>query len=168
MTSGLILVFAIFMTNLIMKKKHKFSEYLLVFILGILASFIFVSKAESFELCPIVCQLDEEQIDEYERLALKHRRLGDQATRDAEKLICLIPDLTDEQKSMMCFRIFVAGVAFGTPYSKIVTMFMTFMTEYMILVKDEWNKIQTFLHTAQYHYELQEFYEDVVEKAIEL
>lgn len=175
---GLTMMTVIFLANLVTRNKHKLADYVLVFIIGFLISYVQIGKCHAyqgidfnsakFELQDYRAALDEEQIDHFEMLAKKNREMGNLCVFTAKKMIWFLPDLTDEQMSNMCLATFSVGLAPTTPWSKIIRMFIAVSVQYVGHCKNEWNHIQNLLHTAEYHFELAEFYDDVVEKAAEL
>jgi hypothetical protein len=72
--------------------------------------------------------------------------------------------MTDREKARTCFTTFLAGVAPGTPMSRIVCCILAALANYGLACLDEWDYINSKLLLSQYHYEMKEFFEECLEK----
>jgi len=75
-----------------------------------------------------------------------------------------LPDVSDREKAQWCWVTFMGSVAGTTPPSKVVCGLLSFLTQYGLNCIDEWDEIKTLLNWAEYHYNMKEFYENVLVK----
>lgn len=58
-----------------------------------------------------------------------------------------------------------AAVTPGTAQSKMIGVIIITMVNYGLDCMNEWEELHTFLHSAQYHYEMVEWYEHLLQNA---
>ncbi len=172
MKTVFIYITAVFLSNIITGDKHKMRHYIIAALLGIAVTFLTAPMCHGFQVeyseyaqFDDIAQLDTEQIDHYNMLKQKHEKMAQLCVFTANKMIWFLPDIDEDNLSNMCLTTFAVGLAPATPWSKIIRMFISFSVQYVGHCKDEWNRIQTLLYTAEYHYQMAEFYEDVLNKA---
>lgn len=182
----------IFIADMITDTKKKFYTYVIIFLLiagigftfskGFAAEVEFLEKVH-FSSTNFVrnAQIEIEVLKEsfaspnfaldinqrlyYQQLIEHHRIEGDKAYIESKEKCWWLPNLTDREKARYCYTTALAGIATGTPGSKIVVMTITLLGQYGLDCIDEWHKIKTLLHSSQYHYEMMEFYQNVLNKS---
>lgn len=152
-----------FMANVICRETHNWRRYLAIFFL--ILSFLYFTQASASVDFPIIkMQLDEDQIDEYMDRCDYHHQKAMQALWMAQDLVWYLPQTTDREKAEYCFTTLLTTFSAPTPWSKIAAACIAFLSKYGLSCMDEWEKIQTYLYEAKHHFELEEFYEDVLIK----
>lgn len=63
-----------------------------------------------------------------------------------------------------CFACVIGGLTATDLKSTAIIMLMSMLTKYGLDCLDEWNAINTKLRWSEYHYEMQEFYKEVLKK----
>lgn len=99
----------------------------------------------------------------YEDKVRFHKSNAERTFRDAKNKCWYLPDIDDRDKAKYCFNTGMAAVFAGDPYSKAIAAVASLLLQYGLDCMDEWEYIQNKLHWSQYHYEMMEFYQDVLE-----
>lgn len=94
-----------------------------------------------------------------------HKKEGDRYYKEAKKMCWYLPDLEARERAKDCFTSVMAGLAAADLKSKAIVMLISMLTKYGLDCIDEWNVINTKLRWSEYHYEMQEFYKEVLDKA---
>ena len=94
-----------------------------------------------------------------------HRENAIRTYENARKKCMWLPKKTDRDLAKNCFTAAAASIAASTPQSKVVAMIITMLTSYGLDVIDEWNYINDQLYWSEYHWEMFEFYSNVLVKA---
>jgi len=110
------------------------------------------------------CTLSKKDRQYYQEKIKFHRDNGDRTYRDAKNKCWWLPDLSDREKAKYCFSTAVALIAPNDPKSKLIGATLTLLLQYGLDCMDEWNYIQNKLHWSEYHYEMMEFYQEVLLK----
>lgn len=92
-----------------------------------------------------------------------HKKNAERCINDAKDLCWYFPNAMREE-SFYAFRNMAILACPGDPKSKVVTALITTLIQYGADCFDEWNNINTKLNWAQYHYEMHEFYSDLVKQ----
>ena len=77
----------------------------------------------------------------------------------------VLPNLTDRQNARYCFTASIAGITPLPPQSKLIAIILATLAEYGVDCVNEWYYINEKLYWSQYHYEMAEFYEEVLRKS---
>ena len=187
----LIITCVLFLYHSYKKEKMAWYRYLLmiVFMIGImfLGDYFFTNKAYANErdlyfeepLFPdskreikylkqlgfgILASLNKEDKKFYQQKVEFHLNNAERTYRDAKKRCAFLPDVDYRKKAEHCFIAAGNCLIAGTPQSKIIAGLMTLLLSYGIDVMQEWDYIQNKLHWSEYHYEMMEFYQEVLKK----
>jgi len=176
---AIIITGGFFIANIISKQKHIVWNYIGIFffVLGIL--FLSSSKAEAAPFKPNAsieietfnhaffgknAALTRENKQYYTDKIEFHKSNGERTFKDAKNKCWYLPGLTDRQNARYCFTSAGASLYPGTPQSKLVKVIITTLIQYGVDCISEWEYIDNKLYWAQYHFEMMEFYEEVIVK----
>jgi len=90
-----------------------------------------------------------------------HKKNAERCLNDAKNLCWYFPNSIRED-SFYAFRNMAILASPGDPKSKIITALITTLIQYGADCFESWNDINTKLNWSQYHYEMHEFYSDLV------
>lgn len=122
----------------------------------------FENQLETRILCKFYTMNAE--YDECKTFASKrdfHKKNADRCLNDAKNMCWYFPNSMREE-SFYAFRNMAILACPGDAKSKVITALITTLIQYGANCFDEWNDINTKLNWAQYHYEMYEFYGEVV------
>src|SRR5574338_60665 len=74
------------------------------------------------------------------------------------------PNINNQEKARMCYNSVWAMLGSSTPQLKLIMSVGSLLMQYGLECMREWNFIQDNLHNAQHHFEMYEFYTDVLNK----
>lgn len=100
----------------------------------------------------------------YQEKVKFHKENGEKAYRDAKKKCWWLPDTSDRDKAKYCFTTAISLIAPNNPKSKLMGAILTLLLQYGLDCMDEWNYIQNKLHLSEYHFEMMEFYQEVLQQ----
>jgi hypothetical protein len=84
--------------------------------------------------------------------------------KDAERRCWYLPTITDYDMGKNCFIVGIAFVGANEPRAKIAATIISAATIMGLACIEEWNHINTQLKTCQYHFEMCDFYADLLKK----
>lgn len=96
-----------------------------------------------------------------------HKENAERCFEDAKKKCWWLPNIDDRDKARYCLTNIGVIISPGDPKSKLIIAVITTLVQYGLDCNDEWNYIQNKLKWAQYHYEMMEFFEEVVKQTTE-
>lgn len=99
----------------------------------------------------------------YERKEKFHSTEANRYYIHAKQKMWYLPDLDDREKARYCFTSAVTTAMPGDPRAKIVGVVLQFFLQYGLDCIYEWNYIQNQLYWAAYHFEMADFYFEVLE-----
>lgn len=73
-----------------------------------------------------------------------------------------LPRMSDREKAKTAFLTALAKFGASTPSGQIVNMTVVLLTEYGLACMDEWHYIHNKLHWSEYHFDMAEFYKNVI------
>ncbi len=164
MIHALICVSSIILANIITGNKHNWPKYLIIFV-GVILFCLGWDYCHSFETPRYEMKLNNNDVEKYMDLCDFHQHKADMCIAKANEISLYLPNATDRDKSMACLSTILASIAPPTPMSKIVAMAISLLGHYAVACMDEWHLMQQCLHQAKYHYEMLEFYQEVLIKA---
>lgn len=82
----------------------------------------------------------------------------------AHEKFWFLPRISDRSMARSCFTTAMTTVTASTPQSKVMVAIVNVMITYGLAALDEWEYINYNLAEAQHHFELMEFYNDVLNK----
>jgi hypothetical protein len=150
-------------SRIIFKESHSLFRYVLLFLIFYLGFFVIRGHADlPFET--IRMTLTQDQIEMYIEKIEYHEEQAQINMLSAENEVWFLPTCDDKEKAEYCFTTLIASIAAGTPQSKIAAACIAFLAKYGLSCMEQWHTIQTYLHKAKFHYEMKEFYEEVLVK----
>ena len=87
-----------------------------------------------------------------------HFEEGCKCLKEAEEASIFLPNISDEDKAQFCFTNIIATLAPGNPTAKMVNIGLALCAQYGMMVMSEWQRVDTKLHQAKAHFEMEEFY----------
>lgn len=106
----------------------------------------------------------EELKVEYNDKISFHRENGWRTYNDAKDKCWWLPDHDHRDNARYCWTGAIALLAPNTPQSKVVACILVWLCQYGIDCLDEWDYINNKMYWSQYHFEMMEFYEDLLKK----
>ncbi len=162
-----------------MEKFKKYLVYIITFTLLFMGAFYLLRSVHAFGE---EYEYTEESLIEihnfYTRKALKyseynyyikerdyHYKKGVYHYDQAYMACWYCPRINDQEKARMCLVSSVSVVGCATASLQLVAIVTSFSLQYGLECMREWNFIKKNLHEAQHHFEMYEFYLDVLAKA---
>jgi hypothetical protein len=93
-----------------------------------------------------------------------HKENAERCFNDAKNKCWWLPNIDDRDKARYCLTNIGIIIAPGDPQSKLIIAVINTLIQYGLDCSEEWNFIQTKLKWAQYHYEMMEFFDDVMKQ----
>jgi hypothetical protein len=94
-----------------------------------------------------------------------HKKEGERCFQDAKDMCWYLPHIDDRTMARNCFTTAFSMVGSMTPQTRIVVLVGKLMMDYGLEALNEWDAINTKLYWAQYHFEMYDFYSDLVAHA---
>lgn len=170
-----ILTSAIYTGGVICKHKMKPFAYGYFFMLfWILAIFfgstvhgeVLDSKTEikqiKFYLQNLQTKLSKEDKIFYKKKIQFHSENGDRCYKDAKNKCAWLPNFDDRNNAKFCLATAGTLISPVDPISKLILITIEVFVYYGMNVIDEWDYIQNKLNWAHYHYDMMEFYQQVI------
>lgn len=114
-----------------------------------------VKKSKSNNKCYDECETNADKVRFHKSNAIR-------TFNDAKDRCFLLPKISDRNKAIYCFTNLAAICANSTPQSKIIAVLVTTLLQYGIDCTDEWHYINNKLYWSQYHFEMMEFHQDLI------
>jgi hypothetical protein len=141
-------------------------SYIVAFILFIIGTFFAIrGHAYEYESFNKRTVLHPSQAREYRQKKSFHQAQGIEAYERAHEKFWWLPRISDRALARSCYTSAMTTITATTPQSKIVAVIVSTMITYGLAAMDEWDYINYNLADAQHHFELMEFYNDVLNKA---
>lgn len=142
------------------KKRERPSYYFASFLWLILAIFVINFLIPN----KLAASLDDGMDKQYYLDKIDfHKKNGDRTYQEAKSKCWYLPDVDERERAKECFVVAASALLPSEPRSKLIGLVLSTMVTYGINCYDEWNFINTKLQWAKYHYEMMEFYQQVVE-----
>ncbi|MDP1880807.1 MAG: hypothetical protein Q8K60_07695 [Parachlamydiaceae bacterium] len=93
-----------------------------------------------------------------------HKENAERCFNDAKNKCWWIPNIDDREKARYCLINIGALLTAGDLQSKVIATIVATLIQYGVDCCDEWNDIQTKLKWAKYHYEMMEFFDEVMKQ----
>lgn len=119
-------------------------------------------EGHSYELYPYESKLTQDQKEFYMERMEFHREKAISSYETAKNMSMFCLDLSEKDKADYCFKVLMATVAGSTPMSKIIAGGIAFISQFVCDSVRVWHTIQVLLYDSKHHYELQEFYANVL------
>lgn len=100
----------------------------------------------------------KELMDDCKERMCYHYEEGVKCLNQAEEACLWFPESSDIEKARFCFTTFFATLAPSTPKDKALAALLAMCMQYGDFVSREWQFIDTKLHQAKYHFEMEEHY----------
>ena len=169
--------------NFDLKAKNLISRAVLIFIVTFVGcmfiNLCFACEMTSKHSLPPICEKEIDKVldslgdiialtnierQEFIKKVEFHDKWGKYNLDQAQSKCWWLPNVSDREKAIYCWVTFMGSVAQTTPQSKVVVGLLSFLTLYGIDCVNEWDEIKTLLNWAEYHYNMKEFYENVLVK----
>lgn len=160
MKTALICTISAFLGNIITKSKHSVKLYIIFFLITLTIGLFL--EANAYELYPYESKLTEDQKVYYMERYEFHKAKAISSYETAKNMSMFCLDLTDKEKADYCFKTLMATLVGSTPMSKVISAGIAFMSQFVCDSIGTWHTIQVLLYDSKHHYELQEFYADVL------
>ncbi len=158
--SGITAIF--FLVDAWCKQKKNFIYYLLIFLLILIANLIFPHQVHAAR--PKPKYLTHVQKIDFRQKRDESKANAERTYRDAKDRCWWLPNVDDRNMARHCFEVALASLNPGTPQSKLVCMLLVALGEYSWYCWDEWEYIENKLKWSAYHWDMYEFYCDVLDK----
>jgi len=109
-------------------------------------------------------KVSKKKIDYWKQQYKYNETRGIVCFKDAERRCWYLPTIQDYDMGKNCFLVGVALVGAKEPRAKIAATIISAATILGLACIDEWNHINTLLKTCQYHFEMCDFYADLLKK----
>lgn len=172
---AIILIAIVYAIGALTRHKMKNAVYIFLFFVFWLSAFLFGptlqasvidSKIEikqvQFYLSTIQGRLSKEDQKFYQDKIRFHKSNGDRCFNDVKNKCSWLPSIDDRDTAKFCLITAGTVVAPADPLSKLIAVTVELFVYYGLNVIDEWNYIKNKMYWAQYHYEMLEFYQDVI------
>ncbi len=93
-----------------------------------------------------------------------HKENGERCYKDAKERCWWLANISDRDKARYCFTTFGILAAPGEPRSKSIIAVISALIQYGLDCSDEWHYINTKLYWSQYHFEMMEFHQDLINR----
>jgi len=137
-------------------------SYAIAFILFIIGTF-FAIRGHASE-CRFYTVLNPSQAKTYRDKKYYHQDQAIKALERAQEKFWWLPRVSDRAMARSCYTSVLTTVTASTPQSKIMAAIVNLMVTYGLSAMDEWDYINYNLADAQHHFEMFEFYNDVLNK----
>lgn len=91
-----------------------------------------------------------------------YKENGERCYADAKERCWWLPYIPERDKARYCFTTFGVLACPGEPRSKIIIAVVTALIQYGLDCSDEWHYINNKLYWSQYHFELMEFHQNLI------
>jgi hypothetical protein len=157
-----------------MKTRHSFWNYMLAILMTFFLLFAYDTlTAKEFipnagiEISTLRSLIDQELITPQQREYYLdkidfHESNAKRTYEDAKNRCWWLPEISERDKARYCITTAGALAQPGTPQSKIIKALVNLLIQYGIDCMDEWAYIQNKLYWSQYHWEMYEFYCEVL------
>jgi hypothetical protein len=164
----------LFVVETFLKERHTFSYYLRIFcILMVVEGILYVAKGNAdeyikgdiyideklsiVESIPDIEALTDAQKADFKKKAEHHKREGQRCFKEANEICILIPQVGDRDIAISLFKSAVA-MSVSRSWTGIVSALMINLVDYGIAVYEQWNRMNTLLREAEYHFEMMQTY----------
>lgn len=144
------------------KTPHRIWIYFTAFIITLLASVSLSASPINFRYPDM--KLDQYQVKKFMDLCDYHEKKAKKYLKRAEDICWWMPDLDAREKGQCCIRAIVASIGGTTPVSKMVLSLLSLFETYTEAALGDWYELQDNLLEANYHFEMLEFYQEVLVK----
>ena len=162
--SGATMALIFFVMEIYSEKKGTIWRYILVFLIAFLGTFAIRSYAEEakFSVYNLQVEFREWKSQDWEEKAWEHLAEAEECIEEAREITLLLPCPSDKEKADYCLKILMGSWVGGTPQTKLAAIAFAFLSEYIPACINDWRRLTDLMHEARYHYEMAEFYEQLV------
>lgn len=93
-----------------------------------------------------------------------HKENGERCYNDAKDRCWWLPYLSERDKARYCISNIGVLACPGEPKSKLIIALVNMLIQYGIDCSEEWHYINNKLYWSQYHFEMMEFYDNLIKK----
>lgn len=175
--NSVVLTSVLVIIDICSERKRTFSKYLLIFMLFLGITYTFKANAEEYVNDPLRYDLlfrqyveeYEDEIDPDECMFEKwrlHGIHGKKLYKRAQCIVWYLPNTDDSELAKSAFITAMSGIPNASVTGKICTMTLTYLTQYGLDCMEKYKLVNNYLHRAEYHFEMHEFYEQVMDQAL--
>ena len=92
------------------------------------------------------------------KMMIYHFEEGCKSLKEAEKVIWWFPDVTEQDKALMCWTQIPAVLVPNEPKYRIMSAVLLAVGQYGTMIMTEWQHFDAKLQQAKMHFEMEEFY----------
>lgn len=176
---ALIIVLIVFSVNMLFQRSHNYKLYILTFLCSCLMFECSHSKCHAMTLpnqMPAFCRehkigyvpdhaLTKDQVKYYEQERDMHKYNAERTFNDAKSSCWYYPNTSDRHKARECFQVAVATLAASGTKEKAIIILASSLVTYGFDCWNEWDYIENKLYWSRYHWEMYDFYVDLLSKA---
>ena len=145
------------------QRKISYSIAAILFIIGLF--YAIRGHANEYDCFDYEAALSPSDARYYRDKKNHHQNEGIKSYERAHEKCWWLPRIRDRTMARSCFTTALTTATAGTPQSKIMAAITNLLITYGLSVMDEWDDINYNLMDAEYHFEMMEFYNDVLNKA---
>lgn len=109
-------------------------------------------------------KLTEKQRKNYTEKMSYHEKEGQRCFRESEKMCTLIPDIDLKEISIYLFSQAIF-LSINQSFSGAINLLEANLITYGVYQFNQWKKMQTLLHESKAHFDMRDFYKELLEKA---
>jgi hypothetical protein len=170
---------AIYAVGILTKHKMKTSVYCFLFLVFLIVAMFYGpslhaevpnAKVEIRQirayLNSLETKLSKEDKKFYQDKVRFHQNNGERCEQDAKNKCWWLPDFEDRENAKYCWTAIGTIITPADPKSKFIALLVEALIYYGINAIDEWVYIKNKLHWSEYHYEMMEFYQEVLKQGM--
>jgi len=106
---------------------------------------------------------NDHQVKHFKEKLSYHTKEGQRSFRDAEKICLLIPDISDRDIAKSLFKnALILSLSAKDSWAGIIISLTNMCCDYGLCVYDQWSRMEYHLNESKYHFEMMDFYKDVL------
>jgi len=154
-------------------RKKSLNTYIIIFMLFLGIIYAFKANADEMKAWDKECLLRQyleeydDSIDPDECTWIKwmmHGLHGKKLYKMAESIVWYMPNTEDSEMAKSAFITAMSGIPNASVTGKICTMTLTYLTQYGLDAMEKYKLVNNYLHRAEYHLTMHEFYEQVMDQ----
>ncbi len=151
--------------EIFMKTGQTVKTYFLIFLCLVATSYLSANTFDDYYSNPgFMWMLKESDKAQIRRMIQGHRMAAQVDLQIATKKSLMIPDPFIQKFTNTTITAFIAALPGKDPKSKAVTALIVLLQAYLDGVYEEWKAINTYLRSAEYNFEMMEFYEELLKR----
>lgn len=171
-STSLILTSIIWVADILTGGKKSLTKYLLYFLVVLGVSYSFKAHSEAIDIddnpiltCRYMDSYDD-SIDPNDDVWIRwmmHGKHGRKLYFMASDIVWYMPQTEDTELAKSAFLTAMAGIVPQSICTRLLAMTLTYLTQYGLDSMDKYKTVNNYLSRSQYHFEMYDFYEKVME-----